>query len=124
MAGIRKIAVRQDTIERFTGRFSDGSDRQSVEVQQFTVDVIDPAGQRTQLTFDHNPSDDELAAALPEPQPIKPTSLADRVAAVAELCISYNALRAASADTAFTAQERTRLGNAADLVAQRIKGLV
>lgn len=124
MSGIRKISVLQETRESFTGRFSDGSDRQVVQVTKYTIDLIDPAGQRTRLEFDHNPTDDELAAALPEPQPIKPTSLADRVAAVAELCVSYNALRAAGADTTFTAQERTRLNAGADLVAQRIKGLV
>lgn len=125
MAGIRKIATRQDTVQGFTGRFSDGSDWQAIQLTTFIVDVIDAAGQRTQLQFDHNPTDDELVAALPPPQPIRPSALADRVEAVAELAIAYNALRTAAGDTtAFAAQERTRLNAAADLVAQRIKALV
>lgn len=53
----------------------------------------------------------------------EPSPPPDTSAEVGSLAIAYNALRTAAADTTFTAAERTRLGNAADLVAARIKGL-
>ena len=86
--------------------------------------IVDVEGLREPLVFTSDPTDDEIIARLPAEARLKGSNLADRVEAVAELAVYYNALRAASADTAFTAQERTRLGNAADLVAQRIRGLV
>lgn len=76
-----------------------------------------------------SPTDDQIITAVrslyPEPiRLVRSTTLADRIEKVAELAQARQALLACAADQAFTAQERTRLSTAADLITQRIKSFV
>lgn len=92
--------------------------------EQHTLAVLSD-GRELELEFDHDPTDDEILAALPPKTPLRPSTLAERVEAVAELAQAREALLAAAADTvAFTAQERTKLTTGAGLVANRIKDLL
>lgn len=120
----RKLASRIETRRRRIGRFSDGSDAQELEETRHVVTVAHNLGV-DEIEFDHDPTDDEIISALPNPPAVRPSTLAQRVERVAELAQAWQALKAAAADTtAFTALERSRLDTAAGLVAGRIKGLL
>ncbi len=74
---MRLIGKVQETRTTFIGRLSDGSDRQMVQTTVWTVTVLDDANQRAELTFDHDPSAQELIDALPRPTDLVPTRKAD-----------------------------------------------
>lgn len=78
--------------------------------------------------FDHDPTDDEIAAVAPVPVRLRPTTIAQRVEAAADLSRNWNALNDAASraatDPDFTAQERTRLNNLRDLAKAALKGYV
>lgn len=103
-------------------RDSDGEIVETVERWTLTFD------NRQIFNFDHDPTDDEVFALISKPIRVRPTSLADRVEAAAELAAVWNALRLAAAeaatDAAFTAAERTRLNGARDLARAALKAYV
>lgn len=89
-----------------------------------------PNGERQEVTFDHDPTDDELLTLAPEPQPrrIRASNAAERVEGLAELSARYISLRQmtelADFATLFTLQERNRITNARDFVLTQIKAYV
>lgn len=96
--------------------------------------VVDDGGSHHHLTFDHNPSDDEILRQFPSKATtrLRPSNLAERIEDLAELASAWQALSFAfdrantgGADAAtFTAQERSRLAAARDAVRDRIKAYV
>lgn len=118
------VSTTPEVRKWFVGTQSDGSDRQ--EMSETLYHVALDNGQYH--TFDHAPTDDEIASRLTLDTRIRPTTLAQRVEDVAELCRQWNALVDAAAraatDPAFTAQERTRLTNLRDLAKAALKAYV
>lgn len=120
----RKIATRVEERIRRIGQFSDGSDAMDIRETRFIVTVAHALG-LDDFEFDHDPTDDEVWAAIPNPPAVRPSNLAERVEAVAELATAWQALTAAAGDAeAFTVQERARLTQGRDLVRDRIKALL
>lgn len=77
------------------------------------------------------PTDDEIIVAIKaeindpgDGRVLRSGTVADRIEEVARLAQARQAIIACAADTAFTAQERSRLSNMADLISQRIKSYV
>ena len=59
-----------------TGRLSDGSDLVETVTTHYQVAVIDSLGRDQMLEFDHNPTDQEVIAAVPPAPALVPTSKA------------------------------------------------
>ena len=58
------IGVDEQKTIQVIGRFSDGSDRQIIEVKQYIAQVEDAYGIIHQLTFDRKPTGNEIKTAL------------------------------------------------------------
>lgn len=96
-----------------------------------TVEILDDLGNIVRTRFDHDPTDDEIIAALP-PKPalrnVRPSNVADRIDAGAQLAARYLALRQLTDlpdfTTLFTAQERNRITNGRDQALADVKGFI
>lgn len=124
---MKEISRRQAAI----GQHNPVTNTTTIVETQTIVVVQDYKGQEIALSFDHDPTDDELIAQLPsEPKRrnIKPTNVADRVDAGAELAARYLALRQLTDlpdfTTLFTAGERTRITQGRDLALADIKAYI
>ena len=75
---MRRLSLTTEQRKRLVGRLSDGSDHVEVIDNVSTARVLDDNGQVYEFEFDHIPTDDELAAALPTPVDIDPTATVGR----------------------------------------------
>ncbi len=69
-----RLIAKETTVEQqLRGRFSDGSDRTVVSQTHWTVTVRAPNGEVRSLTFDHDPTDQEIVDGLPVETALVPT---------------------------------------------------
>ncbi len=74
---MRVLSRQASPAVRAEGQLSDGSDRVEVVFIEHVVQVQDDLGRELILYFDHDPTDAEVLAALPDPPELTPTSKAD-----------------------------------------------
>lgn len=121
---MRILSRRSRTLQRITGRLSDGSDRVVTPYLEVTVEVEDQ-GRRHVLTFGHVPTDDEVYAAVPAPTDVVPSTHAARRELLLERVKDWTALNdfntVVQADATATAQQKSRATAARDTAYTRAK---